>query len=62
MYIVRIEKDGHAKHILYKTERGALQAIERIEKNDENARCKLFEQVSAHYKQESLIDGNFWPY
>lgn len=54
MYILRIEKDGRTKNILYKTEKGARKALERIEKEDEDVKCLLFEQVGAHYKQEQL--------
>lgn len=54
MYILRIEKDGRCKNILYKTEKGARKALERIEKEDEEAKCILFEQVGAHYRQEQL--------
>ncbi len=54
MYILRIEKDGRSKNVLYKTEKGARKALERIEKNDENVKCILFEQVGTRFKQEQL--------
>lgn len=55
MYILRVTSpNGRTKHILYKTEKGARNAIKRLEKKDKETRCILFEQVGAHYKQEQL--------
>ena len=55
MYLLRVTRDGtNSFHILYKTEKGALKAIERYKEREPSVKIMLFEEVSQEFKQEQL--------
>lgn len=55
MYLLRVTHNGtNAFHILYKTEKGALKAIERYKEQDPDVKIIMFEEVSQRYRQERL--------
>lgn len=55
MYLLRVTHNGtNAFHLLYKTEKGALKAIERYKEQDPDVKIIMFEEVSQRYRQERL--------